>query len=366
MDIIANRIGLYEEEIFKFINMSKDVLFSGQLSDGKHTKRLERTFPDSSKSRAIVTNSGTSALYLTLLMLKREYGYKNVILPRYTVPMVLDVCRLLGYNMFEVDTSDDFLMSVGDVHDVLENKVDGATIILFVLTGGIVNSKIELLRDLAIKYRSKFLVDGSHAHGCVYKGRSIEEYADIVVYSMYATKVLTMGEGGIIVLTENEKDSFNAEAVLKLLRNQGKAQVSGQLLNIGYGNHRASELQSLMGCIEVHYREDIYAHRRMIASLYAEYGIKSLQDEDEKADSTYYKYTVKMENNEVEFLTEKFIVNKIQPSGLTYHVSSFRRNVHLTTGEYELAINHINLPLDRFLDVDKITEVIRIYKEAIK
>ena len=69
--------------------------------------------------------------------------------------------------------------------------------------------KMDKLREIANKYGIYLLEDCSHAHGGEYKGKKLGEYSDAAAFSLQGAKIITGGEGGIII-TNNKYIYKNA------------------------------------------------------------------------------------------------------------------------------------------------------------
>ena len=69
--------------------------------------------------------------------------------------------------------------------------------------------KMDKIREIADKYGIYLLEDCSHAHGGEYKGKKLGEWSDAAAFSLQGNKIITGGEGGIII-TNNKYIYKNA------------------------------------------------------------------------------------------------------------------------------------------------------------
>jgi perosamine synthetase len=181
-------------------------------SAGSYVGRFERAFGVnvSQTSYAVSVNSGTSALHLALLALGVSEG-DEVILPTFTMIASANAIRYCGATPVFVDAQ------IGtwnmDVAQIEERITKNTKAIMVVHVYGLPVDMDPVL-ELAKKYKLRVIEDAAEAHGAKYKGRSVGSMGDIAAFSLFANKIITTGEGGMI--TTNNKQL--AEAV-SLLRN---------------------------------------------------------------------------------------------------------------------------------------------------
>jgi dTDP-4-amino-4,6-dideoxygalactose transaminase len=101
-----------------------------------------------------------------------------------------------------------------------------------------------------------FLIeDCAHAHGAEWNGRKPGTYGDVGVYSLYATKTITTGEGGVLVSTRPEVVEH-----ARAFRNYGKPTYEVQGLNF-----RMNEFTAALGVIEIERLPEIVAWKNSVA-----------------------------------------------------------------------------------------------------
>ena len=108
--------------------------------------------------------------------------------------------------------------------------------------GGMVAPDIEAIVDLC-RTRGLWLVeDAAHAHGSTFNGRGAGSFGVAGTFSFYPTKVMTSGEGGMIVT--NDRRIYDEALVY---RDQGKSGFTANIhTRLGY-NWRMSELHAIVG-----------------------------------------------------------------------------------------------------------------------
>jgi perosamine synthetase len=142
---------------------------------------------------------------------------------------------------------------------------------------------------LASEHELKIIWDAAQAHLTKYKGKDVGSYDDAVCYSMYATKNMTTGEGGMIV--SNDKDFIDRCAVFK---RQG--QEKKYYHTVLGTNYRMTDMQGAIGLCQLGKIESITARRRENAA-YLNEGLRDLsrimiQFVPEEIEHSYHQYVV--------------------------------------------------------------------------
>src|SRR5947209_1471559 len=128
-----------------------------------------------------------------------------------------------------------------------------------------------------------FLIeDCAHAHGASWNGRKPGSYGDAGVYSLYATKTITTGEGGVLVSRHPELTEF-----ARGFRNYGKPTYEVQGLNF-----RMSEFTAALGLLQVERLPQIVAFKNRIARAELDPRYPSRLELPEGMVSGLYKYIV--------------------------------------------------------------------------
>jgi len=189
-----------EEEIEEVI----DTLRSGWLTTGKKTKQFEQNFSEfiGGGVHSLAVNSATSGLHLALEAIGIRKGDKVITTP-YTFTATAEVIRYMGADPVFVDIDPKtFNLNVELIADALE-KNSGVKAIIPVHFGG---QPCELAKIVKIARQHNLYVieDAAHALPSTYQGQMIGNHGDISVFSFYATKTITTGEGGMVVAKNPE------------------------------------------------------------------------------------------------------------------------------------------------------------------
>jgi dTDP-4-amino-4,6-dideoxygalactose transaminase len=161
--------------------------------------------------------------------------------------------------------------------------------VILVHIGGTVAPDVERIAALC-RARGIWLVeDAAHAQGSTYRGRPAGSFGVAGSFSFYPTKVMTSGEGGMIV---TDDDRIRDEALI--YRDQGKAGFYANVhTRLGY-NWRMSELHAVVGRSQLRRLPEFIEARQRIAAVYD----RGLQEDEllaplrppAEAVSNYYKY----------------------------------------------------------------------------
>lgn len=149
---------------------------------------------------------------------------------------------------------------------------------------------MDRLMEIARKYKLLVIEDAAEAHGALVRGRKTGSFGDMACFSFYANKIITTGEGGMVVTS----DDALAER-LRLLRNLGFTTPRFRHEVAGY-NFRMTGYQAAMGVTQLRKIEAIIGEKRRMAHTYNDYlkDIPGLQlpAELEWARNVYWMYAI--------------------------------------------------------------------------
>ena len=125
---------------------------------------------------------------------------------------------------------------------------------------------MEPILEIARRFGLAVIEDACEAIGATYKGRAVGSLGDAGVFAFYPNKVITTGEGGMIVTHDPAWD-----ALFRSLRNQGRDVFDGWLTHsrLGY-NYRLDELSATLGVVQVERLDELLCRRERVAGWYAE------------------------------------------------------------------------------------------------
>jgi len=288
----AAKIQFLPEDRQWIADRMQEVLESGQLTLGKYGKEFEQEFAKfCGVKHAIAVNSGTSSIEIILRAIAGPHPQglagKKVVVPTNTFfATAAAVVHAGGVPVFADMDAETFAISPETVEAVLTPDVAG---IVAVHIGGLVSARMPELAALA-KAKGLWLVeDAAHAHGSSLGAVKAGAFGVAGSFSFYPTKVMTSGEGGMIVTND---DRLAEEALI--YRDQGKKSFyENAHVRLGY-NWRMSEPHAIIGLRHLARLPAMIADRQAAAAVYDE-GLKGFKNirplrVPEGGVCNYYKY----------------------------------------------------------------------------
>jgi dTDP-4-amino-4,6-dideoxygalactose transaminase len=182
-----------EEEIAAVV----ETLRSGWLTTGPRTAELEQRVAEVvGAGHAVAVSSGTAAMHLALLALGVGPG-DDVITSPVTWPATANVVVHVGARPVFVDVRDSDLNI--DPAEVVKAVTPRTKAILPVDLAG-QPADLDPLLELGVPV----IEDAAHAIGADYRGRAIGSVALATCFSLYATKNVTAGEGGVVTTDDDD------------------------------------------------------------------------------------------------------------------------------------------------------------------
>lgn len=188
-----------EEEIAEVV----DSIRSGWLTTGPKTKRFEQEFAGfiGNGVEAVAVNSATAGLHLALEAIGVCPGDEVITTP-YTFTATAEVIRYLGADPVFVDI-DPATFNIDPAR--IEAAVTPRTKAIIPVHFAGLACDMESILAIARKHGLKVVEDAAHALPATCSGKLVGTMeSDATVYSFYATKTITTGEGGMIVTRDPE------------------------------------------------------------------------------------------------------------------------------------------------------------------
>jgi len=175
-----------------------EVLKSGWITTGQKSSEFEKKFEShlGDDTTAIAVNSATAGLHLALEAIGIGPG-DEVIIPSLTFTATAEVVRYLGGNPVLVDVDAETLNIAPDrVRDAITARTRA---ILPVHYAGLPCDMTAILA-IAAAHGLRVVEDAAHALPALHRGRLVGTLdSDVTVFSFYANKTMTTGEGGMVV-----------------------------------------------------------------------------------------------------------------------------------------------------------------------
>lgn len=282
-------IKLPKKSIDFFNSNYLDILNSGNLAEGDWSKKVASwACTYTTAQHALAVNSNGAGIFAILNILKQYKGKKKVFLQSNTMYGVQTMAVASGLELCgHVDCSLDYLMptylQVEEFVDSLKNPNE----CVFLLThiGGWVNPEIAKIAKLCKDKGIVLIEDCAHSLGSTLNDQHTGTFGDAGVYSLYATKTIPVGEGGIIVTQDKELHQMIEKYIMY--------DRFDQKLEVGV-NLRMSEINALLTYAVIEQTENIIQNKYNIADKYIaaceKYGWKYINPRYNNQRSNLYKF----------------------------------------------------------------------------
>jgi dTDP-4-amino-4,6-dideoxygalactose transaminase len=367
--IPAARIQFLPEDQAWISERIEEVLSTGQLTLGKYGTQFEEMFAKFCGClHGIAVNSGTSALEIILRTLGVEG--KDVLVPTNTFFATAAAVVHAGGHLVFVDMDpESFAIQPEEVEKRLTSKT-AAVIVVHI--GGIVSQRMKDFQELCHRKGIWLLEDAAHAHGSSFNGVRAGSFGIAGAFSFYPTKVMTSGEGGMIVTND---DHLAEEA--RIYRDQGKASFTQNThIRLGY-NWRMSEPHAIIGLRHCKRLPSMILDRQKIATIY-DNGLKDFRNLVPLqipigGICNYYKYIALLKDKIDRKALKDLLRNRygVSLSGEVYEEPLHRQPVfeQYTSGSFAIAedycARHICLPIFSGMKEDEAEWVLSALKEVI-
>ena len=185
------------------IDAVTECLKSGWITTGPKTREFEQAFARYLDARVetVSVNSATAGLHLALEAIGIKPG-DEVVLPTLTFTATAEVIRYLGADPVFVDI-DPVTLNIDPLQ--VEAALTPRTKAIMPVHYGGLPCEMEAIIAMAQERGIYVVEDAAHAFPARYKGRLVGTLeSDVAVFSFYANKTMTTGEGGMVVTRHPE------------------------------------------------------------------------------------------------------------------------------------------------------------------
>lgn len=185
------------------INEVVDSLQSGWLTTGPKSRKFEKDFANylGGNIQALAVSSATAGLHLALEAVGIKPG-DEVITTTYTFTSTAEVIRYLGAHPVFVDI-DPQTLNINT--NLIEKAITPHTKAIIPVHIAGLPCNMNSVLSLAQRYNLKVIEDAAHAFPVRYQNKYVGTLSsDVAVFSFYATKTITTGEGGMVVTANPE------------------------------------------------------------------------------------------------------------------------------------------------------------------
>lgn len=288
--IPINSPSIGEEEIEAAVKVLRNGPLTNALGAGPMVTQFEKNFADfAGVKHAVAVNTGTAALHSSIVATGVKKG-DEVILPSFTFVATAEAVVMAGGKPVFADI-DPLTYNISPV-EIEKNVTKKTRAILPVDLYGF-PADIKPIKEIATKYGLAIVEDAAQAHGATYKGKPAGFFADTACWSLYASKNMTTGEGGVITT-----DSDEINSLLRLIRTHGEKAKYASLM-LGY-NYRMSEIQAAIGLVQLGKLPVFTSKRRenakRLTKILAKTERLQLPEETRDRQHSWYLYTVRLKN----------------------------------------------------------------------
>jgi len=176
-----------------------DALDNGRLSQGKYVSKFEKEFAEAHGLKyGVMCNSGTTALHMSLEVLKETDGWNNeteVLVPAITFIATPNACIHSGLKVVFVDVEPDTYNINPD--EIEKHITKNTKCIIPVHTFGMPCNMTRIV-EIAKKYNLRVIEDCAEAHFAKIDERPVGSFGDIAAFSTYVAHTITTGIGGVV------------------------------------------------------------------------------------------------------------------------------------------------------------------------
>ncbi|HYW78560.1 MAG TPA: DegT/DnrJ/EryC1/StrS family aminotransferase [Thermoguttaceae bacterium] len=235
----------------------------GSVSMGRWVERFQRMAAMAQGTRfALATNSCTSALEVALLACGVRPGDRVIVPVQTFIATGMAVHNIGAEPVFADIRRETLCLDPSELSRLADEKVKA---VIHVHFGGLIPPDILRIREICDRHGWALIEDAAHAHGARLDGRAAGSFGAAACFSYYPTKVLTAGEGGMIV-TDDERIAEICRSYQ--LRGQDVS-LPGEQFARPYGrNIRMPELSALLGVLQYGRLGCFVRARRSVASVY--------------------------------------------------------------------------------------------------
>ena len=371
-----NKPWLDAEEKTEIMHVLEDnVLTSAAKDGGNRVQDFENELRNFLKVKHVVAvNSGTSALYAALLAADIKKG-DEILVPSFTFVATANSILAVGARPKFVDINlDDYTVDIFDLKSKITHKTKA--IIPVHLYGH--PSAIDEINELADKYSLTVIEDACQSVGSRFKGKQTGTIGLMGCFSMYASKVLTCGEGGAIATNID-----NLAEKLKMIRNHGM--FDGYDTRMFGLNLRLPELSAAIAKVQTKKLHRMLESRRRNSKLMTEVlldrgkelKIKFPQENQDKQ-FNWYLYTVAFEDSTIRDKVKQKMLKHGIGATVYYdppvHQTPYYREVTVSTKQHdkqslpktEWSARHVlSLPVHPLVEEQDIKYMADIFKEIV-
>ncbi len=366
MNIPPLKIVFSEEDRQEILKRIDQALASGRVAQGENVKEFEETFARYIGTKhAVAVSSGGAAIEVAMHLLNVKD--REVLVPTNTFAATATGVLLAGGRVRFVEADPKtFSVSLASLKQAVTPQTVG---VIVVHIGGIITPEIEAIRQWCDEAGLWLFEDAAHAHGSQLNGKMAGRFGIAAAYSFFATKVMTSGEGGMLV-TDDDELAKRARG----LRDYGKPDPWVSFHTQIGSNWRMSEFCAVVGLVHLRRLDEFVGWRERIAHYYTG-ALRSLPEVIPvlpAGRSSWYKYIVLLaKERRREEIKAVMKEHGVSLSGGVYETPLHRQPVFeaMAVGSFPVAddicARHICLPLYYSMTQEEASQVIEVLRIAL-
>ena len=314
----------------------RDVLYSGQISEGEPVVQFERRFAAyAGQPHVLAFYSGTAALHIALLLARAAPGDEVISTAMTAEPTNLAILHTGATVVWaDVDPRNGNLAP-----DAIAAKISARTRAILVVHYGGVPAPMAAIRALAMRHGLAVIEDAAHALGARYGGKPIGSESEYVMYSLQAIKHMNTVDGGMLAC-RNTDDRARARRLRWFGIDRAASRTEVDIAEAGYKYHM-NNVNATIGLVQLeHIAPVIACHiangKYFDAALRGIPGL-ALCTWDDQAEPSYWFYTVLAERRDD-------LARRLNERGIGCSLAHKRNDLHSV-----FAASRCELPgLDRY------------------
>ena len=253
-DFARFAIGFDQRDRARLHALIDEVLDSNRWAEAHMNARFEAAWEAYNGAPAVALSSWTGGAMAALHF--AGVAGETVLCPSNTFMATPLAAVRAGAEVRFVDCNrGDLCMSFADFQRAAERHKPRAAFLVHI--GGHIAFEVQQIADYCAEHGIFLIEDCAHAHGASFNGRRPGTWGDAGVYSLYATKTISTGEGGVLVSRRPEVVQH-----ARAFRNYGKPthEVHGL-------NYRMSEFTAALGLVQIERLPEIVAWKNEVARV---------------------------------------------------------------------------------------------------
>jgi perosamine synthetase len=232
-------------------------------SQGEFIAKFEKNFSQwNSMSFGVATSNCTAAIHLSLVALGIGEG-DEVLCPDLTFIAPANMIRWAGATPVLIDIEEP---SWGINPKRIEEKITNKTKAIIVVHAFGHSADMDPIIKIARKYNLFIIEDVAEAPGAKYKGSIVGSLGDVSCYSFFANKIMTTGEGGMVLTNNSDLDQH-----MRIYRDHGMSHKKRYVHVVPGFNYRMTNMQAAVGVAQLQRLDEILSLRKKQSDRYKEH-----------------------------------------------------------------------------------------------